>query len=373
MLRISLIILALSWYFPEFIGNAQSTSDFLLLGEDHLNVSCEGQRLRTERKSATHVELTCVAPQTPVGDDGAQDKSAACWPNVVPAAALPLQSPPVFCLISNNAETQTVQRSQNQWVDDFEHGESFADFLNMPYAVFDEVDGIHDSIHWRHANHWMVDIAPNAPGAQWGTASGGAMLRPNQAFQFQDGTLVVETEFAAGHQDYSSLRAWGEIVVTTAPVPGGYRAGGTYAYEMFPESDTLGCRLQADRHTICSLMDNTSNSALHGGRTWEMSFFQHVGDTVYGGEPSGDRGNYFRVCQADADPDTTCRDRFRMELTKTSLTLYVNGVLYFQQQGIPPLPDSLVNGDVYVYFASIAGHSDHDVIRFHWDRIAVNP
>lgn len=184
---------------------------------------------------------------------------------------------------------------------------------------------------------------------------------------------MIETDFAAGHQDYSSLRAWGEIVITTAPIPEGYRTGGTYAYEMFPGADTLGCRLQADRHTICSLMDPTSNSALYGGRTWEMSFFQHVDDTVYGGEPSGDRGNCFRVCQADTDPDTACRDRFRMELTKTSLTLYVNGVLYFQQQGIPPLPDSLVDGDVYVYFASIAGRSDHDVIRFHWDRIAINP
>ncbi len=366
------VVGTLAFFHSSPASHAQNATEGLLLGGDRLNLRCEGQQLATERLSPTQIEATCIAnPSPPEG--GETNGSRICWPSVLPAAALASQPPPVFCMVEDRGAQSTAEVSVNRWVDDFDHGLSFANFSGTPYRIFEKADGIYDSIHWRHANHWMVDIAPDKPDSPFNSASGGAMIRPNQAFRFQDGTLIIESEFAAGHQDYSSLRAWGEMVVTTAPIPEGYRTGGVYAYEMFSGHHTLGCRLQADRHTICSLMDNTTNSAQYGGRTWEMSFFQHVGDTVIGGEPSGERGNYFRVCNAITDPDSACRDRFRMELTKTSLTIYVNGFLYFQQEGIPLLPDALLNGDVYVYFASISGRSEHDVIRFHWDRIAINP
>ena len=68
-----------------------------------------------------------------------------------------------------------------------------------------------------------------------------------------------------------------------------------------------------------------------------------------------------------------CRDLFRLELTRTSLTLFVNGVKYFEQTGIPPLPDKFFNGELFVYFASVVVSHPAEAIRFHWDDIRVNP
>ena len=58
------------------------------------------------------------------------------------------------------------------------------------------------------------------------------------------------------------------------------------------------------------------------------------------------------------------------------MTLYVNGTKYMEHAGLPPdkqLPDSLLNSDVYVYFASWTFDAPADVVRFHWDHLAVNP
>ena len=302
------------------------------------------------------------------------DTSAAgpgCFADSVPLASLPSQPPPVLCAeLASGAGT--ARRGANRWRDGFDHGLDFADFSGTRYRVFEAVDGVYRSRHWRHADHWMVDIAPDAPDARWPTGAGGALLRPDRSFRFANGRLRVEADFAAGHQDYADLAAWGEIVVTTAPAPGGYRRGGIYGYEMFPGHHTLGCRLQADRHMICSLMDNSAASALDGGRTWEMSFFQKVGRRVHGGGPWGPGGEAFRTCAADDVADVDCRDRFRLRLGARSVSVDVNGVRYFSQRGIPRLPDALLDGDVYVYLASIVGRSGADVVRFHWDGVAVN-
>src|SRR3712207_7201487 len=56
--------------------------------------------------------------------------------------------------------------------------------------------------------------------------------------------------------------------------------------------------------------------------------------------PISDRA--FRRC-VGTDPDLNCRDRFRWELTKTSFTIYVNGVKYLEWADMPPdkqLPDA---------------------------------
>ena len=141
---------------------------------------------------------------------------------------------------------------------------------------------------------------------------------------------------------------------------------------MFPSSYTLGCRLQADRHVICSLMDNTERGSTTGGRVWEMSFFQQEGRESEGGYPTEESDYYWRVCAANNQPDSDCRDRFRLELEWDSLTMYVNGYKYFSQTGIRPLPDELFNGSFYVYFASLVGQPNDRVVRFHWDRLAIN-
>lgn len=298
----------------------------------------------------------------------------ACWPTTVPAGALAGQPAPVFCSLVNNGPDTNSQEA-NGWRDDFEHGLSLGNFTSGAYRLFEGL-GVHQSIHWRHANHWMVDVAPNAPNQSGANdAIGGAMLRPERTFRFQDGVLRIDTDYAAGIPAYSAT-AWGEIIITTGdhPVspsnPQGetIRADTLYGYDLFPNHWTLGCRLQADSHTTCTLMKNNTLGPNNGGRSWEISFFQVVGESVMGGFSDG---SYYRFCQ-EGDPDAECRDRFRLEVTRTSLTIYANGMKYFEQTGLPPLPDELLNGDLYIYLASIVNHAQADTVRFHWDRFLVN-
>jgi hypothetical protein len=81
-----------------------------------------------------------------------------------------------------------------------------------------------------------------------------------------------------------------------------------------------------------------------------------------------------RFC-AGSDPDLNCRDRFRWEISQNRLAWYVNGVLYMEHTDFEPnrqLPSALLNSDLYVYFGSFLFHPDASVVRFHWDRIAIN-
>ena len=58
-----------------------------------------------------------------------------------------------------------------------------------------------------------------------------------------------------------------------------------------------------------------------------------------------------RTCRG-ADPDTNCRDRFRWELTRDKITVYANGVKLLEhtaKAGKHLVPDSILNGDLYVY------------------------
>ena len=110
-------------------------------------------------------------------------------------------------------------------------------------------------------------------------------------------------------------------------------------------------------------------------RTWERSFFQlDDGGTNVGGYAAF-APTAWRTC-AGTDPDTNCRDKFRLELRKDSITLYVNGQLYWQQTDIPPptsSPTRCSTATLYVYAASWVSTRNDDVYRFHWDRFAVNP
>lgn len=325
--------------------------------------------------SVVLVALALLAP-SPAGQPVLAQRvpAAPCWPTDTPAGAIAGQPAPVFCAIVNQG-ADTSRQGANTWLDEFDHGLSFADFANTPYRIFETL-GVHQTIHWRHANHWMVDIAPDGPDeAATNSAIGGAMLRPDRTFRFQEGMLRVDTEYAAGLPAYDA-QAWGEIIITTGdhPVYNGNPAGEEprrdtlYGYDLFPKHWTLGCRFQADSHTTCSLMKNSTQGANDGGRAWEISFFQIVGETAMGGVSDG---SAYRFCQA-GDPDMECRDRFRLELTQTSLTIYANGSKYFEQTGLPPLPEELVNGNLYIYLASIVNLATADTVRFHWDHFAVN-
>jgi hypothetical protein len=292
-----------------------------------------------------------------------------CWPDVTPAGALPEQPDQVLCIkLGEGPDTST--QSVNAWRDEFNHGLSFGGFQNTNYKIYNALSA-YKSAHWRHANHWMVDLMPKSlVGSGQNYDKGAAMMRPNRSFTFENGKLIVETDVAAGLLVYGE-GAWPEIIVTTAAHPSGRVPDGTYAYDMFPTDWTFGCRLQANRHPTCALKKNDGNNNQAGTQVWEMSWFQKVGTYVYGGNEYGQRGNYWRLCQID-EPDINCRDRFRLELTRTSVTLYVNGLKYFQQTGIPPLPNALVNGQVYVYLASAQVSHPAVIIRYHWDRLTIN-
>src|SRR5581483_8315695 len=83
----------------------------------------------------------------------------------------------------------------------------------------------------------------------------------------------------------------------------------------------------------------------------------------------------FRRCGHN-QMDLHCRDRFRLELTRDSVTILVNGRPYFRQSAIEPayqLPDEFLAAEQYVYFSSWVNRPLESSYRFHWDRLAINP
>jgi hypothetical protein len=92
-------------------------------------------------------------------------------------------------------------------------------------------------------------------------------------------------------------------------------------------------------------------------------------------------GDVWRICQKN-QMDMFCRDRFRIELTRTSLTIFVNGYKIYDIQGLYAsnpatgadnrIPESFLN-NAHVYFASWNNGKFYPVYRFHWGRVAVNP
>ena len=287
-----------------------------------------------------------------------------------PIGALP-PATPMFCIPLAARIRTTFVDGTNSWVDDFNHGASMA-ALGAGYREYS--GGVERAAGFRHANHWMADLRPHSEPA----TVGGHYLRPDRSFRFEDGVLVVEMDVAAGILAYDGHPnlAWPEIVVSTGGTPRftGPRPDEGYAYGAFPGEHTVGVRLD-DQVPIAALFNDAASTDIGVVRTWERSFFQlGAGGVNEGGYPDYARG-VWRTC-AGTDPDTDCRDRFRLELRKDSITLHVNGQLYWRQTNLPPadqLPAAMLDGDVYVYAASWISTREDRVHRFHWDRFAVNP
>jgi hypothetical protein len=295
------------------------------------------------------------------------------WPSVTPAGALP-PALPVWCSTPTTGRVTFVE-GPSSWLDTFDHGLSDAD-MGSGYRTFENQGAsVNRTQHFRHNDHWMVDVSGVDEDGQGPWNFGGAVVRPDRGFHFQNGKLVVEVDVAAGIEEYGGS-AWPEVIVTTAPAPTAL-VDDTYAYGIFKGHWTVGCRLQPSRHPICALYDDTGRGSGSGGRAFEISHFQHEGAAqVYGGGPfTSEQDAAWRVCHG-TDPDLHCRDRFRWELSRDTLTLQVNGTKYMEHRGLPSgkqLPDALVNGEVFVYLGSWIYKPEAPVTRFHWDRIAVNP
>jgi hypothetical protein len=128
------------------------------------------------------------------------------------------------------------------------------------------------------------------------------------------------------------------------------------------------------------------------GRVWET---QGIGTartaaTIEGGYPGYHipgtaltSNDVFRLCNPNQG-DMFCRDRFRFEFTKTSLTIFVNGFQWYKIEGLYAvnpetgadnrIPDSWLGaGGVHVYFTSWINSGQHYPVRYHWGRVAVNP
>ena len=294
---------------------------------------------------------------------GSQEASAAICNDTVPLGAL-APAIPEWCKDPLVAGLDTHAEGANSWVDDFDHGQTHA-ALNGAYVSGDL--GLTDSIFFQHNNHWMVDIQGPGKGAAW--------MRPNRSFAAENGTLVVETEVAPSIATYNTSTLgdfWPEIVVTSAPAPTFSRPDALYLYDEFANNWTFGCRLQRDGSPICALFNNSAGGAGSGGRVWEASWFQCAGSISCSGGATWAAPGAWKTCSNSDDPDAICRNKFRLELTNDSFTLYVNGQRYFQQKGLPSL-NNLLAQPLYVYNGSVVYQFGSGVLRAHWDHLAVNP
>jgi hypothetical protein len=264
----------------------------------------------------------------------------------------------------------------NSWFDDFGTDRAMGrlDDGDMGYRVFEDIDhrGGRESRAFVNQNHWMVDTA--------GGSHGGLLVRPDRSFRFEAGKLVVEADVAAAIPEYSDAASV-EIDVTTAPAPTGRLVDAQYGYGLFGGHWTFGCRFPADRQVSCSLFNasgSPGDAAVFGnerGRVWQMLSFQPVGAIHGGGEPGAENGDAFRRCGTN-QMDLLCRDRFRVELARDSVRIFVNGRLYFEQSAIEEkyqLPDEFLGADLYVYFTNWINRPLASAYRCHWDRLAVNP
>jgi len=269
----------------------------------------------------------------------------------------------------------------NNWSDDFNHGQSMAQL--SPVYVHGFI-GNGDALHFQHNDHWMVDIQSEGRNALIG-----AWMRPNRSFRPQaDGALVIEFEVAgpiAGTREGDTISdSWPELVLSTAPAPPGmqawgspFRKNGTYLYEGFPGFWTFGCRMQQSMHPICALyMNDLGTAGTRPSRLWEINQNGNEVGFEFGGDPANkDLADVWKACNSTQDSDVICRNKFRWEIRANEVKLFTNGVLYYHAGLIDSALDNILKapGGVYVFFGDFAYRMDPGrVLRFHWDRIAIN-
>lgn len=308
-----------------------------------------------------------------------------------PLGSLP-PAAPIDCLLPLASGPPTFVEGPNAWLDLWNHHLTNAD-LGSGYVQ--GVIGGATALHFRHADHWMVDI--RADTGQFPTLAA-AWMRPNRTFKPHNGLTVIEMEVAvpiAGTRDIDQLSdSWPELVLSTANAPTStnpwgspWRQNGTYLYEAFPHAPAFGCRMQQSRHPICAYyrqnVPGTPNFAGGPDRLWEIN--QNGGDVIteFGGDPTiANLGAAWATCSSVDDPDVVCRNVFRFELTPNRVKIFVKRptasayTLYYDATLIDSALGTILNAPLgfYVYFGDFAYRITNDtVIRFHWDRLSVNP
>ena len=318
---------------------------------------------------------------------------------------------PVWCYPQPDAQPATRIVGNNDWVDTFDNdGLSITRFNDgaMDYRVFNVeygAKGTFQTGYFVNVNHWMIDFVDVSPYR----LSGGVMVSPDKQFYFENGKLVVEVDAAAGSDGMGGGNAFYEIDVSPGQQPGQFGVDSLYGYGAFGGTGAVGCRIERNDqggNFVCAMYDNSnrvtggecpkdgrqcSDNGGRPGRVWET---QGVGTartaaSVTGNDPQGRipgtelrLRDVWRMC-ADNELDLHCRDRFRMELTKDSIHLFVNGYpamqidgLYAQNPGTGAdnrIPDFWFEQGVRPYFSSWINGGQHKPTRWHWDRVAINP
>jgi hypothetical protein len=307
--------------------------------------------------------------------------------------ALPPALPMLCDQLVPGVDTHTG--SGNSWVDNFEHGQHMATLPGSYVQGHVGPGGV--SRHFLHNNHWMVDLRSDS--GQYPTLLA-AWMRPNRTFTPRaDGSVVIEFEVAtpiAGTRNVSGISdSWPEFTISTAPQPrtsnpwgSPFLRDGTYFYEAFAGSEVMGCRMQQGKEPVCAYYQADSDGAGAPDRQWEIG--QNGTDVVRGTEYklAPVPNNVWAGCTSGQDPDTICRNTFRVTLTATTMKIEVKppGGAYTRIWEGTPCNDRagcatgqmgrILNnpGGFYVYFADFAYRiENNEVIRFHWDHLAVNP
>jgi hypothetical protein len=309
---------------------------------------------------------------------------------------------PIWCY-PLSAPVETYVEGANDWVDTYDNnGPALQHFDSEDYGVF-----AFDN-HGRLAigafindDHWAFDMADPSSFR----LSGGAQLSPARSFAFENGRLIVEGDVAAGSLAMGGADVFSEIDVSPAPAPTGITVDPLYGYGAFGGRGAIGCRFERAQdgpHIVCAQYDNSTRDAggtdVNGGpsgrpgRVWET---QGVGTantatSVQGGYPQWPIPNtnlhvsdVWRVCPTGA-PYESCLDRFRMEISKDSIHILVNGYVVMLIDGLYAqnpatgadnrVPDAWFGpSGVHAYYTSWINGGMHHATRFYWDRIAVNP
>jgi hypothetical protein len=311
-----------------------------------------------------------------------------------PLGALP-PAKPMLCDVLSPA-VNTARVGANSWVDRFNHGAMMARLPKSYVQGHVGTGGV--SRHFLHNNHWMVDIRSDS--GRYPTLLS-AWMRPAKRFHRKpNGRVVIVFEVAtpiAGTREAPTISdSWPEFAISTAPAPTGRNAwrspflrNGTYFYEAFAKANVMGCRMQQSRHPICAFYRAGSDTAGAPDRLWEIN--QNGTDVrwEFGGDPGIRRlRRAWATCSSTDDPDTKCRNTFRVVLTPRRIRIDVKrpGGRFIRYYAAIPCNDRdgcstgqmgrILNNPrgFFVYFADFAYRiENNEVIRFHWDRIAINP
>lgn len=319
---------------------------------------------------------------------------------------------PVWCYTQRPAGAATRQLNGNTWIDTWDNLGRGLQTLNdgdYDYRVFNELKSSHDRFkfgYFINTDHWMIDLVDVSPFR----LSGGIMVSPDKQFLFDNGKFVVEVDAAAGSDGMGGANRFYEIDLTPAMTPTGVTTDDLYGYGAFGGTGALGCRLERNDsggNFVCAMYDNSGrvtggqcpndgrvckNNGGRPGRVWET---QGVGTARTARSVQGGFSNYlipgggglrlndvWRQC-GNGIHDLHCRDRFRMEVTKDSIHLFVNGYPAMQIDGLfavnpdtgadNRIPDFWFTDGVRPYFTSWINGGQHEPIRWHWNEVRVNP